>query len=449
MTNRWSHRKVKKNIQDYIIPVIFSLIIVVMLISFLNWWNENKKPSTDVNNQLWVEVSINTESTKWYVTYVGGKKSELTETKNIFTWEKIEIQEWWNASLTLPNDSWSLKLKSMWELTYNWNNSFKLFASELWVDSSSAIDVEMRYATIKTNWASVFSLSQNEVSSTIYVLQWKVDVTTIAGNKWTVSAWNKISIMRTNSNNSDFKINEENIQEIDEYTKTNDEWFKLNNWNNYLNILENWENLEINEKIALNSESMIEFTNIKDEETISNWDFTIKWDIVNELAYRIEINWEEATLNSESKTFEQSLNLPNKVNDVVYKVYDWESNLIEKWVLTIYNWGWESSTSLWISTTNYEIKTDENFQIISPWANPLITSETNLRFEWYVPGWEISKITVNWFQLTKFVPSSTYWHYFANEATWNLSKWVNIYNVKYYWLDNKPAFENNIVVIKE
>ena len=311
----------------------------------------------------------------------------------------------------------------------------------------------MRYAKVSSTEAWVFSLSQNEVSSTIYVLSWNLTISTLAWVTWVIPAWKQLVIMRTDTNNKEFKIDEK-ITDIEDYIKTSDEWFKTNGWEVYLQQLEDSVKSEAEKEKAWAIETAkktwyIQFTNISDEWSVTSPDLKIQWTISNDLVYRIEINWKDATINTETKSFEVDVTLLNKANDIVYKIYDWESIVLQKWILTIYNSAWEdkkATTS--VASTNYDIKKDDRFTIIGPNPNPLTTNETNLRFEWWVPSGEVSRIVVNGFQLTKFVPSSTYWYYFANTTTWNLKDWLNIYKIEYYGADNKIIFENNIVVIK-
>lgn len=453
MSRRWGNNNITKQVKDYIIPLIFWVIIFGMFIKFFFWDTTTTQKPTTTDTTSSVEVSINWETTKWQIVYNGWKTAELTQTKNIFQWEKIILQEWWDAKLTLPNTNWSINLKSKWELLYDWWDKFKFLSSELWADIAKSINIEMRYAKVSSTEAWVFSLSQNEVSSTIYVLSWNLTISTLAWVTWVIPAWKQLVIMRTDTNNKEFKIDEK-ITDIEDYIKTSDEWFKTNGWEVYLQQLEDSVKSEAEKEKATAQETAkktwyIQFTNISDEWSVTSPDLKIQWTISNDLVYRIEINWKDATINTETKSFEVDVTLLNKANDIVYKIYDWESIILQKWILTIYNSAWEdkkATTS--VASTNYDIKKDDRFTIIGPNPNPLTTNETNLRFEWWVPSGEVSRIVVNGFQLTKFVPSSTYWYYFANTTTWNLKDWLNIYKIEYYGADNKIIFENNIVVIK-
>jgi len=55
-------------------------------------------------------------------------------------------------------------------LRFNEDKSFTLYSSDLWASVEKDINIEMRYAKIQAGKGSVFSLSQNEVASTIYVV---------------------------------------------------------------------------------------------------------------------------------------------------------------------------------------------------------------------------------------------------------------------------------------
>jgi len=73
----------------------------------------------------------------------------------------------------------------------------------------------------------VFNLSQNEVASTIYVLNGSVQVKNTAGVSVMVSKGERLSIVRNDASNKDIDLNSKK-DTIDEYIKT-DEWYLLNN----------------------------------------------------------------------------------------------------------------------------------------------------------------------------------------------------------------------------
>jgi hypothetical protein len=51
----------------------------------------------------------------------------------------------------------------------------------MWISSQEPFTVDMRYAKIKSNSHSTLSLSQNEVGSSIYVLDGTVEIRNLAG----------------------------------------------------------------------------------------------------------------------------------------------------------------------------------------------------------------------------------------------------------------------------
>jgi hypothetical protein len=51
--------------------------------------------------------------------------------------------------------------------------------------------------------------------------------------------------------------------------------------------------------------------------------------------------------------------------------------------------------------------------------------------------------------LTKFVPYSTYWYYFANKDYDTMNDGINLYNIKYYDKNDELLFEHLFTIVKE
>jgi hypothetical protein len=184
----------------------------------------------------------------------------------------------------------------------------------------------------------------------------------------------------------------------------------------------------------------------------------LEWSILDTIVYKVEIDWQTAKINSEDKTFSLKwLKLKSKVNNIVYRIFDDSNKLIDKWVLTLYNTSWTSSTttvnennSPWYAwVENYSLSNSPSYKIISPAKNPYTTTENLVKIEWTVPWSTVKKIVINDFQLQKFTPYSTYWSYFANSDFGNLKEWLNIYKIQYYSWDDKLINESTFSIVKE
>jgi hypothetical protein len=60
------------------------------------------------------------------------------------------------------------------------DGSFALFSSNMWISSKDPVQIDMRYASVRSTGTSLLTLSQNEVGSTIYVLSGTAEVSNLA-----------------------------------------------------------------------------------------------------------------------------------------------------------------------------------------------------------------------------------------------------------------------------
>lgn len=450
MNNR-RNNKILKNFKDYLVPIVIIFIIFVFVLNYI--FSKETEIKT-IDNTSFLSLSLNSPDTEAYVFYSWWNKTKIDSNTSLYKSEKIQVV---NGSVNIKNDSGEFVLNRLWEFTYNEDGNFTLYSSDLWVKSNSINNFEMRYAKVTWNSWSIFSLSQNEVASTIYVVSGNVEVKNLAWKSTTLSKWEKIVIMRNSAKdeNSDLSLSKETI---DDYIKK-DDWFLKNSWDIYLS------NTEINSSWAListwnsnttlnNGFSYISFSNIYDESEVNSDTLNIEWNILDEVVSKIEINWVLAEISSQTKTFiVKNIKLNSKINDLVYKIYDNSSRLLNKWVITLHYSKWtttETQTTSWLAwVENYPITTSPLYQIISPKQNPYTTTENIVRIEWTVPPRTVEKIIVNDFQLQKFPAYSSYWSYFANSEFGNLKPGINIYKIKYFWSEWKLLYENNFTIIKQ
>ena len=164
--NRYSwHNSFSKNIKDYIVPIIWWILILFLIWSlFLKWWN--KAPVND-ENRVWIAITKDADS--WAsISYAWWSKRDISEVKALYKWEKITVS---SGRVKLSDANVSINLNKLWELKYLENWVLSLYSWEAWVDTNAAIDMEMRFVKLKIPANAHISLSQNEVMSTSYF--WK------------------------------------------------------------------------------------------------------------------------------------------------------------------------------------------------------------------------------------------------------------------------------------
>lgn len=454
----------QKSIKDYILPIISVVFILVLFISVLSWGG-NDNGNKVVNNSL-VKLGLGSDTTEAYLIWAKWSKDKIdSNITNISQWEKIQVKEW-VVNLEL---AWKMKMKlnKLWELTYNTDWSFKLESSDLWWEFEQEQKINLNYFEVTASVWSVINLAQNEVSSRVYVMKWFVTVKNLSWNTINVSAWNTLSLMMDESNNPSLDLKSK-LETISDYVKT-DDWFISNNASLYLDNIETstwsttwswnisgtgnistWTTNDITGNTTIWNYINIEFP--RDEYVSETSTINIKWTIIDSSIAKIAFDYDKASIIDwafEVKNFE----LKAKTNDIVYRIYDQNDNLLKKWVITVYYTNARAAKTETTSTNkfwleNYSLNASD-FKFISPTENPYTTTDDVVMIEWRVPAKIVAKVVVNWFTLTKFTAYSTYWKYFANAATDNLKEWLNLYKVEYYGAEWKLLNSNVFTIIKK
>ena len=221
-----------KTIKDYIVPIIWLLLIIILIFSFFSGSSSND--NTSIENQVWIDVTLDSDSSEAYIIYPWDNKKQIEQNIGLYKWEKVIVKNW-TVSLEFPS-VWTMSLNKIWELKYNENGELFLFSSDLWVNNTSPMDVNMRYWIAKLWENSVVSITQNEMWSTVYLITWFAEVSNISGRSTVLAKWQKITVPRQNatSNDVDLSLLKESI---DDYFKSSD-WFIKNNGEFYL-----WEDV--------------------------------------------------------------------------------------------------------------------------------------------------------------------------------------------------------------
>ena len=146
----------------------------------------------------------------------------------------------------------------------------------------------------------------------------------------------------------------------------------------------------------------------------------------------------------------EEIELTEKQNDLIYRVYSASGDLMHKGVLTVYL----SQAPSGASVTNDDLASVESYpgprtgyRVVSPDPELYITSENVVRIDGVVPAGEVDHIIINDFQLSKFVPGGSTWYYFANAQFGNLKDGTNLYEIKYYD-DEDQQIHKQLFIIK-
>lgn len=446
---RWN--SILNNLKDYIVPIVWLILVIVLIYSFFG--GGETKPSTNTENKIWLNISLDSSTSKGKITFSGWKEKEVDADLKLYKWDKLTIENW---NMSISDNDLSIKLKKLWEIKYLEDGSFKLFSWKAWINTEKAIKIGMKYANLAIQKNAHISLSQNEVSSTIYVISWVVEVSNLKWKSTVLSAKQRLEIGMIDASNEEIDLKTK-IEPLDD-TFLKGEWFILNNWDTFMTEISTWkidekwdsEKKSVSKKFSAKN-NILFFDNLSDEVNVSSSSINIAWNYTDESIAKIIVNWKLAKLNKDKKTFEfDKIDVWAKENNLVFKVYDDANDLLSKFVYTVYfDWGTSTNTNTWwwafkVDTFNVD---GTQFTFTAPSSNPTFTTYgDHVEIRWKVLAKWIDRVSVNDFTLNSF--NWTTWRYHAMTSFNNLADWTNRYEIKYY-KDGKLVYTNYYTIIKK
>lgn len=450
-----------KKIKDYIVPIIWWILVLFLVWSF--FIKSETKPVV-VDNWTW----LNIEADSWTqatIFYTWGKKETFTEWMKLFKSERIWIANW---KVKIYDESISFNLAKVWDLSYKENGDFKLDSWDVWIDTTVTTNLDMKFAKLKIYPNSHISLTQNEMQSLVYVVSWKVEVSNNAWKNTILADMQKIEISVSEASNDKIDLSLKKEPLNDYFLKS--DWFISNNWESYIwswNVENtstwaeeksaNWSGKTEFVKNESWKSKYLTFSNLVDESNVSSSLISISWIYDTEEIEKIDINGKVAVLNSDVWSFKvEWVSVPNKVNDIVFKVFGKDEELKEKFVYTVY---YEEWTSAWNNSSDSQNKPIANantfdidgtkFIFTAPASsNTYTTYEDFVTIRWSVLAAGIDEVRVNNFKLKSYSPQTKTWRYHASTQTWNLAVWTNQYDVEYYsaWV---LVYKNVYIIVKK
>jgi len=446
---------VEKWLRDYIVPIIWLLLILILIFNVFSS-DSNQDTRVEVENKIWLSIELEWSNPESFILYPWDHKEKIVWDTMLYKGEKVIVKEWM-LSLSLPGVG-DFKVNKLGELKYLENGDFSLYSSDLWLNSTNAVTVDMRFASVKVWENTHISFSQNEMGSTIYLISWFAEVSNLAWESTVLASGQKITISRLDANKEglDLSLLKENI---DDYYKQSD-WFIINNWVSYLVTDEEEDNEETATWTVskLTDNKIISFSNLYDEANVSSDTITVTWNYTNESIDKIVLNWQEATLNKELKTFKfENVSVENRENDFVFKVYDDANDLLSKFVYVIY-YNWAAANDA--IKSKFKVQTFDvdgsqfTFTSIKDWLTKTLNWKTTyttywdfLTIYWKVTAKWISRVDVDGYTLKSFNGST--WRYHPSILNNNLNVWTNVYEVKYFDANNKLVYTNHFTIIKK
>lgn len=464
------HRKSALNntIKDYIVPIIWGIILLLLILKLFSSGDETWNTTIETQNSLEssaFDISYSSPSTEAFISYPWDKQEQITDSIDLYSGETLIVKQW---IVKLNSSLWtSIALNKIAELEYTSANNFSLYSSDAWFQVWQDTNISMRYANIQATDRSIFSLTQNEAGSTLYLLSGSAKVSNLEGVSTVISSGQKISISRQNASNKDLDIVNEKW-DIDSYFKSSD-WFLENNGpvilaqSEAISVEANSNESDNNENTEVVGQEWIfvSFDTLRDEMNIESWLLQVSGSVNSVDVWAITINNVQAPIAESARTFTLSdIQLQKWVNDIVVKVFTNSQDILEKKVFTVYSTNWETPTnqsvtsnsnnvasvnSQWVRTYSVDATDFWFTQPSVTWKFSTTSPEVTIR--WVTTAEWIAKVEVNGFELWSFNGST--WRYHAFERFETLEEGTNQYKIDYYGEDDSIVYTDYYTIVKQ
>ena len=436
-------------------------IIVGLLIILWIWWAYNNYSSPSPVAQA-TGVSVAPGASWSEVIVLDARQKEIPILSAMplgADIEKVSVKKW-EWVLSTQNKSFTLIVEKLGEVRYigtvTWSGTLEWKSWRGWLVSTNATNIALRNFSLRTYSGSIVILAQHAQASSVYVLSGATTIR-VKDASATLSAGKKLTIVNGDLSNPKVSIIDK-IEAIDDGMKQ-DAFFLSHKWNIVLanQIQATATGTKSNTLLSgsstwklLSSQARhIEITTPWDEQRMNSLKFDIEGNILDPLVTRVTINDRDAAVSPVDKTFVyKDFTVSADVTNIVYKAYDTQKNILEKWALTVYVDRNKISQSTAPTVTTYPIS-DANFRIVAPSENPYKTTEDVVQIQGTVPADLVKTISVNGFQLTKFKPYSSTWYYFANKDYKTMNDGINEYTIQYFGADGKILSTGKFIIVKE
>ncbi|MFA6090866.1 MAG: hypothetical protein WC774_03765 [Candidatus Gracilibacteria bacterium] len=456
LRNRTNSSPMGGNFASYIVPFAIAVVVLIIIIKYIS----SPGTSTQNNTGSFITVTPKQEQSEIYIYMSGDSKKRIDGTTKMYaTDSKLTIVSG-EAEIAFENSASKLFVDKGGELKYegliDGKQTVSLENADILVDSSDiAMNVKMKNFSVTPNVNSIIILSQNTIASNIYILKGSATVEDYSKKSIaaTPGVGQQLTIMKNDLSSTTLQFASK-IEPLSDYIKTTDLFIK-HNGEALLSSL-NTENgsgttTTSGTLLAKSTKAGLTITYPEDESTVDSHTVDIEGSLLNTSAIKVTINDKEALINKETKSFMyKGFPLVNGGNNIVYKAYDGDGNILAKGILTVYTSQKAGAENIQqkATVTTYPIS-DKDFRIIAPTENPYKTTDNVVRIEGRVNKGVVKYVTINDFKLSKFPQLGTSWYYFANKDFGTMNDGINLYTIKYYGTNDELLFTNLFTIVKE
>ncbi|MCH2188251.1 hypothetical protein MK079_00275 [Candidatus Gracilibacteria bacterium] len=434
-----------QTLKDYMVPLIALGLFILLLISAFGGGGDDTTLQDTIQNEnrVGMSVSLSSGDTEAYIVYPGEKREPIQSDTNLYKGEKILVREG-GISANLVSVG-AVNLAKLAEFGYAEAGNFTLSSGEAWIDSQSDMEVDMRYAKVKIGENTHVSLSQNEVGSSVYLVNGFIEIQNLAGASTLLAPGQQITISALDASKEDIDLSLQR-EEIGDFFLSS-QWFIQNGGSQYLASNDSQETTSESRELV-NASDLISFDNLIDESIVSSNSIDISGSYDSTIT-SIKLAGRDADLNTDENTFSLSnISLPNRENDLVFKLYDINDNIVAKRLYTLYYEGASSAaSSSAFNVTNYAVDASK-FSFSGPSSSGLYTTEENfVTIRGIVSDENVTRVSVNDYVLQSYNGST--WRYHASTTHNNLKDGTNVYVVKYFDTNGNLLYQNNYTIVKK
>jgi hypothetical protein len=332
-------------------------------------------------------------------------------------------------------------------------NQFDLKNGNAWVELSSMkseVFVLKNFQLMSSSDDSVLMLTQNAVSSSVAVLQWKVSLSTNVSSL-TISAGDMVTLFAQDSEKSDLS---DRIQPISDALKSSslalsqgvDDFIKAIAMRSSTT---SGATLASDDTIvALSSTGApiasgsvlfwkyLEITSPKDGSTVNKSIVTVTGKVYSESIVKVLINEKQAIIGKDATFSLADVSLGSLQNTILYKALNAQGKILDSGYITVKNPTGVAPVAA-KQSTNFLLANEKLYYITEPKTNPYQTTEKQVTIRGVVPKWKVKSIQVNGYTLKQFLPYSTTWRYTASKDGGNMGSDLNLYHIVYYGMNGE------------
>ena len=433
-----------------------TIIAVILGVIFLNSYFSGRTDTSTAGSFLLVEPGSGSEV---FIKTANNASKQISETEKFYTTDtSLSISSGFAHISSKYIDGY---LDTSTELSYKNHTTggekIDFTRWRLWIESHGNNTLTMKNIEVVVKDGDIIMLEQpNQIFSTLYVLRGNVSISAGWINSQ-ITSGKKIMVSKSDLANPWITL--------DKLTGTIDDSLKQNP----LFILRNGSALldsQNTTKVSTNSggttiwkntsgslldagmKKYIEITSPIDQSEITKTSIDVFGKILSSDVKRVTLNDIDAIVSPVDESFSLKwIVITNDIINIVYKVYSRESNLLERWVLTLYPKNRQSGVEK-LTPNNFPIN-DKDYRVLSPTDNPYITTDTSVTVSGIVPKNTVQYILVNNYRLKKFVPYSSSWYYYANMDYDTMKDGINLYEIWFYGTNNQLLSTQLFTVVKE